>query len=263
MRMTRSLGVLMALVLSAGVASADPITGGELYAVFAGGGAFTGASDSYIVTKFAAFDAGSDFPSGLTVSDFPAAGAGAVFDTVASGSEFFMLGWATSGSGDHLLVGTPGALSDPNAFQASLTTAAMGLGGLLGGGVAGTVASAAFWGAGGLADDGPEDFDIPVGVMAATMGGENIFGFTFPVFAGMADFEILTAGGGSMYGFVSYSGPVAASSGPPGGGVGPSAIGGDPPAAILPPPAPIPEPATLLLVAGAAAGAAWRRKRVA
>ena len=55
-----------------------------------------------------------------------------------------------------------------------------------------------------------------------------------------------------MYGFVSYSGPVAA-----------SAIGGDPPAAILPPPAPIPEPATLLLVAGAAVGAAWRRKRAA
>ena len=49
MRMTRTLAVLSALVLSAGVASAGPIFGGELYAVFAGdpSNTFIGAGDTY------------------------------------------------------------------------------------------------------------------------------------------------------------------------------------------------------------------------
>ena len=70
MRMTRTLAVLSALVLSAGVASAAPISDGELYVVFAGGGAGTFSAvggDTYIVTKFATFAPGSDFAGGLPI----------------------------------------------------------------------------------------------------------------------------------------------------------------------------------------------------
>ncbi len=194
---------------------------------------------TYTIINLTQFLPGQVFGGALAaVSALISAGAlsaatGGMFEDFSDleGFEFFLVGSYVAS--DHLLYGSdsldgplvpegtqmamiPG-LMDMGALDPALT----GLGGIA------TVSDVAFWTQMGLTPEQVNEL-LAAGVLAsasAAGAGENVFGFTDPIFIGIGGFSV----------------------GPDGGLVGVWA--------------PIPEPATCLLLAAGIAGITWRRRR--
>jgi len=235
----RVLGIVLALFVCTGVASADSISGGDLFGVFANSGSFSTAAGSefeaYTIVHFVTFAASpiSEFPDMLVPEAFPAAFFPTDFGFLPD-SQFFFLG-SLNGLGadpDHLLLSNsnPGQVPSSAVDEPLHSQLVAGAQALTDGLPIGTMTAADFWSLFdaenpfGIADQffgmtqfGPDGPVSQLSDYAWSDGSEALFGFNPPYQLGTIN--------GSVYDY-SFTNAAGATF------------------------TPVPEPSTLALMAG-------------
>jgi len=246
----RVLGIVLALFVWTGAASADSISGGDIFGVFANSGSFSTEPGSefevYTIVHFVTFAPSpiSEFPDMLVPEAFPASFFPAEYGFLPD-SQFFFLGSLNGlgGDPDHLLLGNsnPGSVPSSAVDEPLHSQLVAGAQALTDGLPIGTMTAMEFWSlfdAGnpfGIADQffgltqfGPDGPVAQLSDYAFEGGSEALFGFNPPYDLGSINGSV------DDYSFTNAAGATFV---------------------------PVPEPATLALMAGGRALGLGIRRR--